>query len=318
MSVALALALGVALGFVAQRGAFCMNSGLRSAAGGDWTKVKALLLAVSVQLVALPLVFHLGWARPAVLPLMPVAALLGGLLFGASMRWAGGCAAGVCYKLGAGDLGGLLAAMGLVLGALAAEAGMLAALRASLQQHSVPVAATGAGVVPLLVGLASLVALWRTADGRMGAWGWRRTGLLVGAIAAVTWPLAALAGRSFGLAVLPGATGLASAAIGRPFSSWDAALVAGIVAGGWAAARSRGPVALSAPPPPQQLRRFLGGLGLGVGGALAGGCTVGHALAGLGILSPASVLVTLAIFAGSALAELAARHAPVAAPAAAA
>lgn len=52
LALASAAALGAAFGFGAQRGAFCLNSGFRNALAGDWTKVKALALAV--QLVCLP------------------------------------------------------------------------------------------------------------------------------------------------------------------------------------------------------------------------------------------------------------------------
>jgi uncharacterized membrane protein YedE/YeeE len=72
-----------------------MNSGFRGTLEGDWTKVKALGLAVALQLVLLPVIFAIGLARPAHLPWMPLAAVAGGVLFGLSMRWAGGCAAGV-------------------------------------------------------------------------------------------------------------------------------------------------------------------------------------------------------------------------------
>jgi uncharacterized membrane protein YedE/YeeE len=114
-----ALVVGAIFGYGAQRGAFCMNSGFRGAVEGDWTKVKALALAVAVQLLLLPAIFATGLAHPAELPLLPLAAVVGGLVFGLSMRWAGGCAAGVWYKLGAGDAGALLAILGMALGALA-------------------------------------------------------------------------------------------------------------------------------------------------------------------------------------------------------
>lgn len=137
-----ALAVGAAFGYGAQRGAFCMNPGFRNALAGDWTRLKALGLAVAVQLLLLPVVFGAGLARGADLPLRPLAAVVGGALFGLSMRWAGGCAAGVWYKLGAGDMGAL-----------------------------------GVGIT-----------------------------------AALAWPVSAGGGREFGVAVVPGTTGLLSAA----------------------------------------------------------------------------------------------------------
>src|SRR5262249_44941455 len=108
-----AVLVGVAFGYGAPPGAFCLDSGFFALLDGAWTKVKALGLAVAVQLPLLPLVFGTGLARPVELPLKPAAAVVGGILFGAAMRWAGGCAAGVWYKLGAGDVGALLAVIGM-------------------------------------------------------------------------------------------------------------------------------------------------------------------------------------------------------------
>jgi len=304
-----ALGVGAAFGYGAQRGAFCMNSGFRGAIEGEWTKVKALGLAVAVQLLLLPVVFATGLARPAELPLKPMAAVVGGVLFGASMRWAGGCAAGVWYKLGAGDLGALLAILGMALGATASDSGPLLGVRALLQEaiaaapswRPSPALSVGAG-------LFLLAALARLADGRAGAWSWRKTGLWVGVAAAIAWPVSAAAGRAFGLAVVPGTTGLLSAVAGRPFPAWDGLLVLGVLIGGWLAARQNGRVALSAPKSAAMLKRFAGGLGLGIGASIATGCTVGQGLTGLALLAPSSFVVMGAIFGGSTVAALIARR----------
>jgi len=309
-----ALGIGVAFGYGAQRGAFCMNSGFRNALEGDWTKVKALTLAIAVQLLVLPAIFATGLARPAQLPLRPLAAVVGGVLFGFSMRWAGGCAAGVWYKLGAGDVGSLLAIIGMALGATALDAGPLAAVRLSLHEAAAP--SLPWSPTPLLsvgAGLLLLAALWRSPLGKAGAWSWRRTGAWVGVTAALAWPLSAVAGRDFGLAVTPGTTGLLSLVAGAPFSAWDALLVLGVMGGGWLAARQSGPPALNAPNPAGLVKRFVGGFGLGMGASIASGCTVGQGLTGLALLAPSSFIVMAAIFAGSAAATgMASRlaHAP--------
>jgi uncharacterized membrane protein YedE/YeeE len=304
-----ALAVGAAFGYGAQRGAFCMNSGFRAVLEGEGTKVKALGLAVAVQLLLLPVIFAIGLARPAELPLPLLAAVAGGLLFGSSMRWAGGCAAGVWYKLGAGDIGALLAILGMALGATAADAGPLAPLRVALQQ-AIPNAAswTPNAAVSVASGLVLLAGLFRLAPGRAGAWDWRTTGLWVGVAAAVAWPASAAAGRNFGLAVVPGTTGLVSGVVGGSLPAWDVWLVLGILFGGWLAARRNGSVTLSAPKPAALVKRFAGGIGLGVGASIATGCTVGQGLTGLALLAPSSLVVMAAIFAGSALATLAARR----------
>lgn len=305
-----ALAVGAAFGYAAQRGAFCMNSGFRALLEGEGTKVKTLGLAVAVQLLLLPVIFASGFARPAELPLPLLAAVAGGLLFGSSMRWAGGCAAGVWYKLGADDIGALSAIVGMAFGATAADAGPLAPLRVALQQ-ALPNAAswTPNAAVSIASGLVLLAGLLRLAPGRAGAWDWRTTGLWVGVAASVAWPASAAAGRNFGLAVVPGTTGLVSGVVGGSFPAWDVWLVLGILSGGWLAARGRnGSLTLSAPKPAELVKRFAGGIGLGVGASIATGCTVGQGLTGLALLAPSGLVVMAAIFAGSALATLAARR----------
>jgi hypothetical protein len=304
-----ALVVGAIFGYGAQRGAFCMNSGFRGAALGDWTKVKALGLAVAVQLLLLPAIFATRLARPADLPLVPLAAVAGGLLFGFSMRWAGGCAAGVWYKLGAGDASALLAVLGMALGALASDSGPLAGVRLSLHQ-AVPNAAPWRPpfLASVAAGVFLLLALARLAPGRAGAWTWQRTGLWIGVTAALAWPLSAAAGRDFGLAVVPGTMGALSAVAGHPFPAWDALLVLGILIGGWLAARRSRPTTQSAPSSVALLKRFAGGLGLGIGASVAMGCTVGQGLTGLALLAPSSFVVMAAIFGGSAAATLLARR----------
>ena len=303
-----ALAVGMAFGYGSQRGAFCMSSGLRGVLDGEWTKVKALGLAVAIQLILLPVVFAAGLARPDELPLKALAAVAGGALFGASMRWAGGCAAGVWYKLGAGDIGSLLAVLGMALGASAADAGPLRGVRTSLQEAIPSVSWSPPAAASVGAGLLVLAGLFWLADGRAGAWSWRKTGLWIGTVAALAWPVSSAAGRDFGLAVVPGSTGLLSALAGQAFPAWDVLLVLGVLAGGGLAARQKGPVALSAPGSAALLKRFAGGLGLGIGASVAGGCTVGQGLTGLALLAPSSFVVMGAIFVGSTGAALVARR----------
>jgi hypothetical protein len=286
-----------------------MNSGLRGVIEGRWTEVKALGLAVAVQLLLLPPIFATGLARPVELPLPLLAAIAGGLLFGASMRWAGGCAAGIWYKLGAGDIGALLAILGMAFGATATDEGPIRPLRTVLQQ-AVPASAgwTPPVAISMAAGLLALVLLARLAPGRTGAWDWRTTGLWVGATAVLAWPLSSAAGREFGLAVVPGTMGVLAGIAGDPFSAWDVLLVLGVGAGGWLAARRNGRVTLGAPKPAVLVKRFAGGIGLGVGASIATGCTVGQGLTGLALLAPSAFVVMGAILAGSVLATLAARR----------
>jgi hypothetical protein len=198
--------------------------------------------------------------------------------------------------------------LGLALGASVADAGPLRGVRISLQEAIPAVSWTPPPAVSVGAGLLVLAGLFRLADGRAGAWSWRRTGLWVGVVGAIAWPVSASAGRDFGLAVVPGSTGLLSALAGQVFPAWDVLLVLGVLGGGWLAARQKGPIVLSAPSSGALLKRFAGGLGLGIGASVATGCTVGQGLTGLALLAPSSFVVMGAIFLGSTGAALVARR----------
>lgn len=308
------LIIGAAYGYIAQRGAFCLNSGFRFVVTKrDFTKVKALGLAIAVQMIAMPAVFALGWAQPAFPSFFPVGAVLGGLLFGVSMYWAAGCAAGVWFKTGAGSLGAVAGVAGLMLGATLFEAGPLRGLRDAvhgLGGGAVSFNATSLGLplwtllVPL--GAALIFFLAHTETTKAGAWTWRRTGLWLGLVGVAAWPVAALVERGFGMSVIGGAVDLTRLTTGatipvKGFGGWDILFVLGLPLGAFFAARKEGAVKLSVPKPEDFAKMFAGGIGLGAGASLAAGCTVGHGLTGVPLLAPGSIVTLAAIFAGSAL-----------------
>ena len=284
-----------------------MNSGFRVAVTQrNMTKVKAYVLAIALQMVFVPLIFAAGFSSPTYPAMFPVGAVLGGLLFGASMHWAGGCAAGVWYKLGSGSLGALAAVLGMAIGAAALEVGPLVGFRASVQS-----AGPSIGNAPLemlwpwapLAGLVLIGMLWFAGPGQAGAWSWRRTGLAIGVVGILAWPLSSLAARDFGMAVVPGTVSLL-AEPARLFTSWGMLFVLGIPLGAFVAARRIGPVTASKVSARKAIKHFAGGLGLGVGASLAAGCTVGHGLTGVPLLAPGSMLAIVSIFAGSAITSL--------------
>ena len=301
------LIVGIGYGYIAQRGAFCMNSGFRVVVTErNTTKVKAYALAIALQMLLVPLVFALGLSSPTYPAMFPVGAILGGMLFGASMRWAGGCAAGAWYKIGAGSLGALAAVLGMAIGAAALEIGPLVGLRAAVQAAgpsigSAPFAA--AWVLGPVAGALTVLLLWRAAPGQAGSWSWRRTGVAMGLLGVVAWPLSSLAERDFGMAVIPGTVTLLAEPLVR-LLNWDVLFVLGIPIGGFLAARQSGPVTASKVSTASAAKHFAGGLGLGAGASLAAGCTVGHGLTGVPLLAPGSILAILSIFAGSAITSL--------------
>jgi uncharacterized membrane protein YedE/YeeE len=270
--------------------------------------VKALGLAIAIQMLLLPLVAWLGWVEPTPAPFHPVGAILGGYAFGVAMTWAGACAGGVWYKLGSGNWPMAVSVVGLMLGAMGAELGALRGLRLMIQEagkpDALPLAAADLlqfDLLPYIIAPLLLLVLWksRVTSPAPGAWTWVKTGSWMGLLATLAWISSALAGRSFGMAVVPGSVQALGALVGDRFElSWDLAFVLSIPIGAWIAARGSPaqPIDLGRK---QALVLFVGGVALGVCASVAGGCTVGHSLVGLPLLSLGSILTTLAIVLGS-------------------
>ena len=121
----LGLLVGAAFGMLAARGVVCFNAGVRRAAfSRSFGILRIFAVAVGVQLVLLPPLDAAGVAplapvldggQPA---LLPVAQLVGGLVFGVGMALAGGCISGILWKSGAGSLATAIAIAGFAAGEL--------------------------------------------------------------------------------------------------------------------------------------------------------------------------------------------------------
>lgn len=260
-------------------------------------------------MLLLPLLAELGWVQLSVPKLFPLGAVLGGYLFGVAMSWASGCAAGVWYKWGAGNRQAGVAVAGLALGATFAELGPLKEAR-ELVQSVGPQALREVTLGELihfdgivyLAGALILVLLWRFREpaGLPGAWSWVRTGAALGALATLAWISSSLGGRPFGMAVVPGSVDAVSGIFYRErwWVSWDLFFVLSIPAGGFLAARASGGAGVPLVRD-KAIKAFFGGAALGVTASFAAGCTVGHSLTGLPVLSLGSIVTTISILLGS-------------------
>jgi hypothetical protein len=258
------------------------------------------LLAVAGWLVLPELGFHAGRA------------LVGGLIFGVAMAPAGGCGAGVWQHVGEGRLASVAAVAGftVAIGAIVhlAANGSTAVPPATVlpEVAGLPLWAIALPVAVLLLLLATRLAPTAAAE---GAWDWRRTGLAIGAVGVAAWGFAGHDGRGYGLAIIPGNVAWFEAllrfALGRVEAA--AALVVAVALGAHVAARIDGQFKWSPATPRQLATAFIGGIGLGVGGALAAGCTVGLGLAATPLLAPGALLFVPAAILGSWLIPLAQR-----------
>ncbi len=298
------LLAGAAVGYALQRGQFCSHSAISGAFDGQFQLVRGWVLAVSVAAVGYAVVLLVPGSEGLNqgLALRPVQNVVGGVVIGVGMVVASSCISGLFYKLGSGMLGALVGLTGWGLGELLAR---------PLDIPGPTVLSGGEGAtLPGLLGLPRLavavvvlatVALTlrrlRPARERSTArwqWGPTLTGLGLGGAVTAAWGLAAVGGSSFGASSVGAVAGVAA---GRP-NTWLLAFLAALVVGSLLAARTAGGWWLRGERLGRYLQLGLGGVLLGAGGWIAGGCTIGHGLSGVSQLNLSSLLVVLAIVLG--------------------
>ncbi|WP_412563469.1 YeeE/YedE family protein [Thalassobius sp. MITS945101] len=311
------LILGVLFGALAQITRFCFRRAVvsgpdRRQAAGVWLTGLALAVLATQFAVMYELISfddHRFMSSD-----LPVAAIvLGGLLFGAGMVLTRGCVSRLTVLSGSGNLRALTVLVVFAIVAHATLKGVLAPLRVALGSYTLPpesAALPGAGPI-----LAALIAFGLLAiAARSGARPAHLLGgALIGLIAAAGWVTTgyvlyddfdpvALESLSF---TLPASETLfwtiASSSISATFGT---GILGGVIAGAAIAALIRGEFQWQSFDSPAQTGRYLSGAALmGVGGVLAGGCTLGAGLSGVPTLSIAAVLAIVAIAAGGVIAD---------------
>lgn len=316
VSVLFGVGLGVLFGLLAERTKFCFRRSLigedRRAALGVWLTALATAL-IGTQAAVWYGLIDFGEHRFMATGLPVVAIIVGGLLFGAGMVLTRGCVSRLTVLTGTGNL---RAALVLVVFAITAHAtlkGVLAPLRTTLGALTVDMGETvslsslpgGALIWTALIAIAALVIALRSGN-RAGA---LIAAALLGLLVPLGWvgtgyvlfdefdPIA-MESLSF---TSPSAEGLffvvASTAIPAGFGT---GLIGGVLLGALLAAVLFGSFSWQSFETPRQTGRYMtGAVLMGVGGVLAGGCTVGAGLAGVPTLSVAAILAIASVAAGA-------------------
>jgi uncharacterized protein len=294
------LLLGLAFGVLMQRTHYCTMGALSDFfLFGSTRRLRIFALALGTALIGTQGLIALGlMPRPPIAApglVAGLAALGGGTAFGFGMVLAGGCLSRNLVRFGAGSLSAGLVL--LVLGCLA-----LPVLILTTPLLTPPGPASPAGISALPIGLgagAALLALalaeqrFRSNPRDIG------TGLALGGLVGAGWAVSAGApvgaGTSFNFIA-----GLSVAAPPLPTALFALATVPGVLAGAFLAARLGRQWRRDWFRDRSDLRRnLLGAALMGIGGGLAGGCTIGHGLSGLAVLSLISLLAVLGMAAGA-------------------
>ena len=334
------LLVGVLFGFALQRGRFCMNSAFRDVIlMRDFTLVKAVAAAILVEMIGFSILALTGVITLAPKPLMWGANIVGSFVFGMGMVLAGGCASGITYRAGEGMMGALMAILGFALAGMMTTTGLLKPISDYLQSTTKIMTADGKALTlanvfgldlkfTMLILALIIIGIWivlaqrnKTAAQGFGekpktfgeaifkkGWKWLPTGIVIGLIGTLAFPLSAAAGRNYPLGITGGWVNTFQSLIKWQTViegnvkvtalNWEAAEVIGAVLGALVAALIAGEFAIRAPEPKIILQTFVGGLLMGFGAVCSSGCNIGHILSGVPQLSIGSIIGGISIIVG--------------------
>ncbi len=309
------LMLGVLFGAVAQASRFCLRSAVvQSGVSGLSPMAGAYALALLAALSGAQMLAYSGMIDFSetrfVSDTLPLGSLvLGGLMFGGGMVLTRGCASRLTVLTAQGNLRALTVLTVFSITAYASLRGLLAAPRVTFTEMTSLDIVAGGSVLPLAaaVTLVALLALivWRSGVGLRLALAGIAVGLLIvgGWVATGVLLVDAFDPRpAESLAFTSGASDalfytMASTALEPGFG---AGMVGGVLVGAFVSALFRRELRLESFEGPEQTVRYLGGAVLmGIGGVLAGGCTIGAGLTGLSTLSVAPLIALVAIITGA-------------------
>lgn len=315
VAVFFGLTLGVLFGILAERTKFCFRRGI---AGEDAKQARGVwAMGFAAAIIGTQAAVAMGWVGFADhryhASALPVAAILaGGVMFGAGMILTRGCISRLTVLGATGNLRALTVVAVFAIAAHATLKGVLAPLRTSLGSITIGLGeSTGFNALPggplpwtgLIAALALVIALrsgnrWTMLVqaallGLLVAAGWAGTGWLL----YDDFDPIAMESLSF---TSPMAESLfwviASTAVPAGFG---AGLIGGTLVGALLSSLASRRFRWQSFSSPGETGRYLtGAVLMGVGGVLAGGCTIGAGLSGTATLSFAAFLALAAIAAG--------------------
>ncbi len=316
------LVIGLMFGAFAQRSRFC----LRAATVEFWRgnlgpKTAIWLLAFGAALFGTQALFATGVLDASAVRQLSTTgtmsgAMIGGLMFGAGMILARGCASRLLVLSATGNLRALIAGLILTVVAQASLRGVLSPIRQELASWWL----VGAGVrnmgeaLPAAAGLAAGVLILALAI----YLAWRHGFSIMGSVAAVGvaagwWFNATLASQAFEIVTVqsisftgPSADTL-MALINEPEPSlgFGLGLVPGVFAGSFLMATATGEFRIQTFDSSAPLPRYIAGACLmGFGSMLAGGCAVGAGVTGGAVLALTAWVALTAMWVGAGLMDL--------------
>lgn len=326
---AVGLASGILLGLAARLGRFCTLGAIEDALyGGSTVRLRMWGVAIGLAVLGsfgLMAAGLLDGAQSFYLSVrwMPMASIVGGLLFGYGMALAGNCGYGALARLGGGDLRSFVIVLVMGVSAYSVLAGPLAPLRDMFFPQVDVVSGAPPGIahrlglwtgipvptIGMVLGgallLTSLVSkplwdkpaaiFWGAVVGFGIVAGWAGTAWIAArsfeAVPVVSHSFSAPMGETI-LWVMTGSARPLSFATGSILGVWSGACLGSLLKGHfrWEACED-----------PRELRRqIFGAILMGAGAVTALGCSIGQGLSAFSVLALSAPVTFLSIFLGAA------------------
>ncbi|WP_445489902.1 YeeE/YedE family protein [Rhodopseudomonas sp. RCAM05734] len=332
ISVSAGFVMGIAFGVIGLLSGFCLSSGLRdwwNANDGRKIRSYAVALAVAIagaQVLAAAGVVEIGKSLYLQPSFSPPLIFVGGLLFGLGMILSNGCASRALVLLGNGNLRSLVVLVIIGIAAQMTLKGLLAPSRLAIMQWtqispatvsapallaSIGIGDTAARIVATLIGSGALLAFafsdrqFRRSRAQIA------TGLAIGLLVTAGWLTTGWLGAdefnpipvtslTF---IAPVADTLQYAMLSTGLSlNFGIAVVLGVLTGSVATSLLTGRFRVEGYASADHMMRSMSGAALmGIGGAMAYGCSVGQGLTGLSTLSISSAIAVAGILTGAAV-----------------
>lgn len=306
--------LGIVLGFILQRTRFCMTGGFRDMyLAKNYKMFYAFLIAILIQSIGVLSLIQLGYVSNPYKEFSVLGTVVGSFIFGVGIILASGCATGTWYRAGEGLIGSWVALAMYMLTAAMMKYGALKDFQHTISQHARindNLAETLGVSVWWLVLILAIVTLWggykilasqpkkkvATLPAKFTGlrhWLFERryhpfiAGALIGVIALIAWPASESTGRIGGLGITTPSADIVNFLVtgNEKKLNWGVFLVLGIFVGSYIAAKGSREFRWRLPDLKTILQSFSGGIAMGIGASLAGGCTIGNGLTATAVMS---------------------------------
>lgn len=322
----LALVVGILSGTILQRGRVCTNSAFRNLLFARNSELMiVVVLTVTIELIGyqiLAIFPHPGFTFESnPIPLSIFLLPFGGFLFGLGTVFAGGCAGGICYRIGEGSFKAFLAFLGFAAGIGILSIGPLSELVSNFRNSTSWLIDSRIPslemffprwvwtIIALSLAFSGIIYYYKLETKQLTHllphWTPVVSGVLLGLLGVASRYFSTLSGRAFGFSTTDG-IGEIFQAIASLFGlftptqiGWAGLFILGLIIGAAASSIQIHEFKLKIPNKVDILQFFGGGFLMGFGAMLALGCNFGHIFGGIPELGFSSILAMIFMIIGN-------------------